>query len=256
MSTETKCPVNHAAGGGMSNQDWWPNQLKVELLHQHSSKSDPMGEDFDYAAEFKSLDLSAVKRDLAALMTDSQDWWPADFGHYGGLFIRMAWHSAGTYRIHDGRGGAGSGQIRFAPLGSLPRRMRVLHITTYHRTGGWLAEAFAADSACEVVLEEAVGAAAGLGRLRDEVFDAVLLSHEPGELDALEFVEGLRGGGSEEPLVILGAQSEQELAAMAFEAGADAYVCVNTSTTRRPVSPASASMLRSIASHKYVGFPN
>ena len=120
MSTEAKCPFHHAAGGGTTNQDWWPNQLKLELLHQHSSKSNPMGEDFDYAKEFKSLDLAAVKKDLAALMTDSQDWWPADFGHYGPLFIRMAWHSAGTYRTGDGRGGGGRGQQRFAPLNSWP----------------------------------------------------------------------------------------------------------------------------------------
>ncbi|MGE3311554.1 MAG: catalase/peroxidase HPI [Limisphaerales bacterium] len=120
MSTESKCPFHHAAGGGTSNRDWWPNQLKVELLHQHSAKSDPMGADFNYAEEFKSLDLAAVKKDLAALMTDSQDWWPADFGHYGPLFIRMAWHSAGTYRTGDGRGGGGRGQQRFAPLNSWP----------------------------------------------------------------------------------------------------------------------------------------
>lgn len=120
MSAEAKCPFHHTAGDGTSNLDWWPNQLKVDLLHQHSSKSDPMGEDFNYAAEFKSLDLAAVKKDLAALMTDSQDWWPADFGHYGPLFIRMAWHSAGTYRTGDGRGGGGRGQQRFAPLNSWP----------------------------------------------------------------------------------------------------------------------------------------
>src|SRR5437868_8321557 len=120
MSTEAKCPVHHSTNSGPSNRDWWPNQLPLDLLHQHSSKSNPMGEDFDYAKEFKSLDLTAVKKDLAALMTDSQDWWPADFGHYGPLFIRMAWHSAGTYRIGDGRGGGGRGQQRFAPLNSWP----------------------------------------------------------------------------------------------------------------------------------------
>ncbi len=120
MSTEAKCPFNHSANSGPTNQFWWPNQLKLELLQQHSSKSDPMGEDFDYAHEFNSLDLAALKQDLATLMTDSQDWWPADFGHYGGLFIRMAWHSAGTYRTGDGRGGGGRGQQRFAPLNSWP----------------------------------------------------------------------------------------------------------------------------------------
>ena len=119
MSNEAKCPFNHA-GGGTSNRDWWPNQLKVELLQQHSSKSNPLGPDFDYAAAFNSLDFHALKADIAALMTDSQDWWPADFGHYGGLFVRMAWHSAGTYRTGDGRGGAGRGQQRFAPLNSWP----------------------------------------------------------------------------------------------------------------------------------------
>jgi catalase-peroxidase len=120
LPTESKCPFNHAGGGGTTNQEWWPNRLKVELLHQHSSKSDPMGGDFNYAEEFKSLDLAALKKDLTALMTDSQEWWPADFGHYGPLFIRMAWHSAGTYRTGDGRGGGGRGQQRFAPLNSWP----------------------------------------------------------------------------------------------------------------------------------------
>jgi catalase-peroxidase len=125
MGVESKCPVTGAGGkrgasGGTTNRDWWPNQLNLDILHQHSSKSDPMGGDFDYAREFGSLDLGAVKRDLQALMTDSQAWWPADYGHYGGLMIRMAWHSAGTYRIADGRGGGGTGNQRFAPLNSWP----------------------------------------------------------------------------------------------------------------------------------------
>ena len=125
MSTESKCPFSgdarkHSVAGASSNADWWPNQLQLNVLHQHSSKSDPMGAAFNYAEEFKSLDLEAVKNDLLALMTNSQDWWPADFGHYGPLFIRMAWHSAGTYRTGDGRGGAGNGSQRFAPLNSWP----------------------------------------------------------------------------------------------------------------------------------------
>jgi catalase-peroxidase len=125
MSQENKCPVTDAAskapaGRGTSNQDWWPNWLNLDILHQHSAKSNPMGEDFNYAEEFKKLDLKALKKDLRILMTKSQDWWPADWGHYGGLFVRMAWHSAGTYRINDGRGGAGNGSQRFAPLNSWP----------------------------------------------------------------------------------------------------------------------------------------
>lgn len=119
MSEISKCPF-HAAGRGTSNQDWWPNQLNLKILHQNSSLSNPMGKKFDYAKEFKKLNLKAIKKDLYALMTDSQEWWPADYGHYGGLFIRMAWHSAGTYRIADGRGGAGNGTQRFAPLNSWP----------------------------------------------------------------------------------------------------------------------------------------
>jgi catalase-peroxidase len=125
MSEDSKCPVTGKSKGdvasrGTSNRDWWPNRLNLNILHQHSPKSNPMGEEFNYAEEFKKLDLEALKKDLYALMTDSQDWWPADYGHYGGLFIRMAWHSAGTYRMGDGRGGAGSGNQRLAPLNSWP----------------------------------------------------------------------------------------------------------------------------------------
>ncbi|HEY2929739.1 catalase/peroxidase HPI [Piscinibacter sp.] len=125
MSTEAKCPFNHAAGGGTTNKDWWPSELQLELLSQHSSKSDPLGASFDYAEEFKKLDYFALKKDLLALMTDSQDWWPADFGHYGPQFIRMAWHAAGTYRTADGRGGGGRGQQRFAPLNSWPDNVNI-----------------------------------------------------------------------------------------------------------------------------------
>src|ERR1700735_5528281 len=120
MANEEKCPFPHGGSPSRTNRDWRTNQLNLNLLHQHSSLSDPMSENFNYAEEFKSLDYNALKKDLAALMTDSQDWWPADFGHYGPLFIRMAWHSAGTYRTFDGRGGGGRGQQRFAPLNSWP----------------------------------------------------------------------------------------------------------------------------------------
>ncbi|MFX1589384.1 MAG: catalase-peroxidase, partial [Promethearchaeota archaeon] len=125
MNEDSKNPVKGRskrpiAGGGMTIRDWWPNQLNLDILHQHSSKSNPMGNDFNYAKEFKSLDLEVVKKDLAELMKKSQSWWPADFGHYGPLFIRMAWHSAGTYRVGDGRGGGGSGNQRFPPLSSWP----------------------------------------------------------------------------------------------------------------------------------------
>ncbi|HOY03562.1 MAG TPA: catalase/peroxidase HPI, partial [Zoogloea sp.] len=125
MSTESRCPFHHAAGGGTTNTDWWPNQLRVDLLNQHADKSDPLGEKFNYAEAFQSLDYKALKADLVKLMTDSQDWWPADFGHYGPQMVRMAWHAAGTYRTIDGRGGGGRGQQRFAPLNSWPDNVNI-----------------------------------------------------------------------------------------------------------------------------------
>ena len=125
ISTEPKCPMagvanKHTVAGARANAGWWPKQLNLSILHQQSAKSDPMGEEFNYAEEFKSLDLDAVVKDLHALMTNSQEWWPADYGHYGPFFIRMSWHAAGTYRIADGRGGAGTGAQRFSPLNSWP----------------------------------------------------------------------------------------------------------------------------------------
>src|SRR5476649_1632735 len=123
MSADTKCPFpgdKNKPSRAKGNHDWWPDTLNLSILHQHSPRSNPMGQAFDYAKEFETLDLDAVVKDLEALMTNSQEWWPADFGHYGGLFIRLAWHAAGTYRITDGRGGAGAGQQRFAPLNSWP----------------------------------------------------------------------------------------------------------------------------------------
>ena len=134
MTTESKCPVlggshRHTAVGATANQHWWPNQLNLKILHQNPPMSDPMGKEFNYADEFKKLDLDALKKDIEAVMTTSQDWWPADYGHYGPLFIRMAWHSAGTYRIGDGRGGASSGTLRFAPLNSWPDNvLSLIHI--------------------------------------------------------------------------------------------------------------------------------
>ncbi|MFT9057786.1 MAG: peroxidase family protein, partial [Ethanoligenens sp.] len=127
---EMQCPVTGKTGkpisrSGTSNRDWWPNQLNLKILHQNSSLSNPMGTDFNYAEEFKKLDLNAVKQDIFALMNDSQEWWPADYGHYGPLFIRMAWHSAGTYRMGDGRGGAGDGTQRFPPLNSWPHNVNL-----------------------------------------------------------------------------------------------------------------------------------
>jgi len=120
MSSKGSCPFHYVAGSGTTNRDWWPNQLRVDLLNQHSNRSNPLGETFSYAEAFKKLDYRALKKDLRALLTDSQEWWPADWGSYAGLFIRMAWHSAGTYRMVDGRGGGGRGQQRFAPINSWP----------------------------------------------------------------------------------------------------------------------------------------
>jgi catalase-peroxidase len=125
MNTVSRCPYNHAAGGGTTNADWWPLALRLDLLSQHSARSNPLGESFDYAKSFAKLDYAALKKDLHLLMTDSQPWWPADFGHYGPQMVRMAWHAAGTYRTADGRGGGGRGQQRFAPLNSCPDNVNI-----------------------------------------------------------------------------------------------------------------------------------
>ncbi len=173
MASDSKCPFSHGTAAH-TNREWWPNQLDLRVLHEHSSLSNPMGEDFDYAKEFNSLDLNAVVQDLRALMTDSQDWWPADFGHYGPLFIRMAWHSAGTYRISDGRGGAGAGQQRFAPLNSWPdnvnldKARRLLWPITqkYGRRISWsVLMMLAGNAALASVSFKTFGVAAGRGDL-------------------------------------------------------------------------------------------
>ncbi len=173
MSSESKCPVMgtaHQAVGDTANQHWWPNQLNLKVLHQNSPLSDPMGEEFNYAAAFKTLDLDALKQDIEAVMTTSQDWWPADYGHYGPLFIRMAWHSAGTYRIGDGRGGAGSGTLRFAPLNSWPdnanldkaRRLLWPIKQKYGRKISWAdLMIFSGDCALESMLFKTLGFAGG-----------------------------------------------------------------------------------------------
>ena len=139
MDVESRCPVMHGAntknnGEGTTNRDWWPNQLDISILHQHDEKSNPMGKDYNYRDHFKNIDYDALKKDLNNLMTDSQDWWPADYGHYGPFFIRMTWHAAGTYRTADGRGGGGTGAQRFAPLnswpnnGNLDKALSLIHI--------------------------------------------------------------------------------------------------------------------------------
>ena len=176
MSTETKPSFSHVAGSGTSNRDWWPNQLRLDILHQHSSQSNPMGGGFNYAKEFKSLDFEALKKDLRELMTKSQDWWPADFGHYGPLFIRMAWHSAGTYRTLDGRGGGGHGSQRFAPLNSWPDnvlldRARRLLWPVKQKYGGKISWADLMILAGNVALESMGFKTFGFGGGREDIWE-------------------------------------------------------------------------------------
>lgn len=176
MESTQQCPFSARTHSGTTNRDWWPNQLDLKVLHQNSPSRDPMGAGFDYAAEFRTLDFAALKQDIAALMTQSQDWWPADFGHYGPLFIRMAWHAAGTYRTFDGRGGAGSGEQRFAPLNSWPdngnldkaRRLLWPIRQKYGRKLSWAdLLIFAGDCAMESMGFKTFGFAGG----REDVFE-------------------------------------------------------------------------------------
>ncbi|MFM1816755.1 MAG: catalase/peroxidase, partial [Pseudomonadota bacterium] len=183
MSNESKCPVMHGRGtmarlnaGGRSNRDWWPNQLNLKMLHQNPPAGDPNGAAFNYAEEFKKLDYAALKRDLTALMTDSQDWWPADYGHYGGLFIRMAWHSAGTYRTADGRGGASSGSQRFAPLNSWPDngnldKARRLLWPIKKKYGNRISWADLMVLAGNVAIESMGGKTFGFGGGREDIYE-------------------------------------------------------------------------------------